>query len=149
MAGSALNPVLAAIYTLLSSDAILLELLGAGGGVFNAPPDGQAASAYVLLNSTVEQPNDTLESGNAGLGNDCLISTDAVSPDRKDADGSFKAQALNSRIVELLHGADLNVEGFATVTCEWENSTPLTDRIDGGRPLRRVVSDFRVLVEAE
>jgi hypothetical protein len=133
---SALGAIQTGVYTVLAADATLLALVD---GVYDAVPDSTAAKRYVHIGEAFESPTPTF----GGNGHDVMLTVHSYTEDNNEQRGNARAQAINSRVIALLHGVAITVAGHTLVTCEFDNTQQLPR--DGA--WRHLATEFRVLVE--
>jgi hypothetical protein len=144
-AGLAQQAMQTAMYDLLVGDAELQLLVARR--VFDAVPDA-TVDDYVAFGEWTEASDDTLEDGNAGVGAECTVTIHGYSDDSRGAAGYKKVQAIMSRVKVILHGRDLALVGWASVTCEHEDTVVIRDEDTQGRSKRHGISTYRVIAEA-
>lgn len=138
MPESASLSVLGAIYTLLSTDATLVALVGGASRITSGVPEGTVLDKYVLIGESSEASSDTFGKD----GQDELVTIHTFVEDAQRRLGWKAALEISGRVKKLLHGTALAVPDHVTVLCLHDH----TERFDDG-PYRRVSSDFRVQTE--
>lgn len=135
MSATAMAPVQAAIYALLSVDA---TLSGMADWIGDGIPEGRSEKTAVLIAQVIELPDNTF----GRRGHEVQVQVESLVEDRTDRTGNLELQQMNDRVVELLDGAALSVAGHDTVLCHLQQSVaaPATG-------YRRIVSDFLVILE--
>lgn len=105
--------------------------------VFNKAPQNQA-QPYVLVGDDLHLPWDTDDS----VGAESVLTLHIWSVQR----GSKEVKTIQGQIYEALHRHELIVDGFSTITLEFESAEILEDP-DGVST--HGVSKFRTLLEAD
>lgn len=137
MSSSALSPAQAAVYAILSTDDTLLSLIDEGG-VVDAVTDEMPFSRFVHIDPVDETPDNTFE----GYGSDVRLTVNSYVAETGSRSGNLTVQNINNRVVELLDGTELTVEGRQTVFCHFDSSQVLNDD-----QWRRIATDFRIVTE--
>lgn len=132
-----MKAIQAAAFAVLSGDATLRTL--ARNEIWDAVPGGTRPT-YVAIGEWTEVPFRTF----GGDGHETTFDVESFSDDQDAEAGFAPVFDLNNRVVELLDGASLAVEGHATVLCLLESSEA---KRAGDEPVREVLSTFRVIVE--
>lgn len=104
--------------------------------VYDNPPQNQA-EAYVVIGDDFHVPWDTDDS----IGSESLLTLHTWSVHR----GKKEVKTIQGQIYDALHRCELVVEGFSTVTIEFDSAEVFRDQ-DGES--MHGVSKFRALVEA-
>jgi hypothetical protein len=133
------GPVQAAIYALLVGDAPLVALVDRIG---DSMPEGTAEREYVVLSVTSEVRDRRLVTGAGGNASRLLVSVASHVEDTQDRTGAKTVQAIDQRVVELLDNAELAVDGWTFVSCDYVDSVAQKDGA-----WRSITSDFEILVE--
>lgn len=139
MSATARSKVQQAVYTLLSEDATLQGLVDRIG---DSIPEGVVVSKAVVIGMAIESPDRTFGRNGHAL----ILPIDSYAEDRIDQTGNRVVDAINDRVVALLDGAELVVEGHDAVLCHLEQTIGIPDPDPKSRH-RRLVSEFRVIVE--
>ncbi len=114
--------VQAAIYGILSNDATLASLLGAGRRIFDFVPDNQVFPYVVLqIKPWKDRGNQTWN----GLDSRLVIETwyQPATGDR----GDLGVQTIQNRIDQLLHTIDIQIDGWSVVVFRREMVNVITE----------------------
>jgi len=130
--GTPFGPVQAAIYDVLSDDATLMGLVS---GVFDEVPEG-TAYPYVVIGEALEIPDDSHDRD----GRETVETIHIWSEYR----GFSQLGTISGRVVALLDGQPLDVDGWHHVATRYEFGQTLRDP---NPHLRHTVLRFRVVTE--
>ena len=139
MSRSGLLPVQQALYAALVADVSFMALVS---GVHDAVPR-RAAKPYVTMGESTEIPYNTF----GKIGHEDTVTLHVYTEDDGAASGKAAGLAIVERLLAVLDGARLVVQGHDTVLCNFEFTNTIEQSDDAGLTYRNFPVRFRIVTQ--